>query len=193
MKWLKGETQRKLFAYMWFHPNATLKDAANDLNMSYAYARAVWTRLKKRKDFDRLCPVCFTPSRVGMVCTHCGADFTEPLPFFSYDAHAPVFALMPNGGLGTELVPHLRFANARGAVLGHATEPNKKTLEYARQKLAKMLPNDEKIINLAGLMLEKEFKLFPSLYPGLNVTPKIADAIVKSIYNRLKRAGLLKN
>ena len=123
---------------------------------------------------------------------NCGADLTEPLQLLaSYEDHSPAIKLMPYGGLGTDL-PHIRFANKRAVVLGKLVGNDFIVLEYAK-KLIQMLPHDEKVADIAGKMLEKEFELFPSLYLGLNVTTKIADAVVKSVYNRLVRAGLVKN
>jgi len=182
---------------MWFHPNATLKDAAHALKLDYAYVRAVWSRLRRRKDFDRLCPLCFHATRVGTVCTNCGADFTQPLPGLYSENSYPAIRLLRGKGLGTPFLDkyeyrRMKFANRRGALLKTLAvdDTERKNLEHAKLMLAKRLPKNPELAEIAAHMIEKEFIEYKTKY-GLSVTAKVASALVRTVLKELKHAGLL--
>ena len=88
-----AKTQIRLFWSIQEDPGLTLKDHADKLKISYPAAKMAHSRLKARKEGNRVtrfCPHCLKPtvilSDVVRVCTSCGAE----LPYISDKPRAPI-------------------------------------------------------------------------------------------------------
>jgi len=124
-----AKTQIRLFWSIQEDPGLTLKDHADKLKISYPAAKMAHSRLKARKEGNRVtrfCPHCLKPtvilSDVVRVCTSCGAE----LPYVNDRPRAPVggyeytlssqwnhmLGTNPNGIKG--YINELRKAPARG-------------------------------------------------------------------------------
>ena len=109
----RAHAQHRLLNYRFIHPSATLRDASEELHISYSYARWGWARLRRRKDYleGRLCPNCFSSAFANGVCHNCGFEAGEDLVLGEDPAalhpvkgwSSPVHSILPDRGLGSRL------------------------------------------------------------------------------------------
>ena len=116
-----AHAQHRFLSYRFFHPSATLKDASVELRISYNYARLLWSRLRKRKDYGKICPICGLPAladvpslsggTLSRTCRNCGFEPGEDLvleedPAAQHPVNgwsSPVHRILPDRGLGGRL------------------------------------------------------------------------------------------
>ena len=189
----KAPVQHAVFRWLWRHPNATEKECAEALHISHAAVRVAMFKIRKYKRVDRLCPECFTESMSGLVCTHCGADFTSEaqgvsLPEFS--SQSPIHSIQPLGGLGS-VTDYRTLKPKYGALnIAHLVDDKADTMvEKARSLLwqelkSYMLPDAE--VEAATRMLLKEIADFRAKYPGLLRSKGLAAEMVNVVLARIR-------
>ena len=189
----KAPVQHAVFRWLWRHPNATEKECAGALHISHAAVRVAMFKIRKYKRVERLCPECFTESLSGLVCTHCGADFTSEaqgasLPEFS--SQSPIHSIQPLGGLGSvtdyrALKPKYGALNIAHLVDDKADAMIEKARSLLWQELKSyMLPDAE--VEAATRMLLKEITEFRIRYPGLLRSKGLAAEMVNVVLSRIK-------
>ena len=184
-----ARTQRALFAYMFFHPESTLKEAAKALGVSYLSARLAWSRIKRNYNIASLCPICFNESFDGKVCHVCGFEFEKeeaPDPSLKFpEEHETVYALK-NGGLklasNASVIQNLLDHSFKG-------HKNERKFERLKEKLERELMkyNTEPAVEPIALrILRSEYSKFKFDYPELLSKHGTDDLIVRNVIKRLR-------
>ncbi|MDG6927133.1 MAG: hypothetical protein JRN10_00275 [Nitrososphaerota archaeon] len=187
-----GETEQKLFKYRFFNPGSTLKEAAANCHIKYSAAAMAWSRLKRHHDLFKLCPICYHETLYDGVCHLCGfesgADFE--MPGSDSKTQAPVYKLMPFGGLGTQTDYNKLRLKYGGRAIQHAVEhgPNSdRKLETLRDRLLQELKgkyNDD-VLEFAARLLVLEYERFRTLYPDLLNKHGMNDLILNAVKRQL--------
>ncbi len=203
----RGHSQHKLLAFLFFYPGATLKDASGELHFSYAYTRLLATRLGRRKNRDRLCPICGLPSFFSHSCESCGFTVNRSSSATTVDPNAssPVHRLLPDRGLGGH-VSRSDFASLarkmyRGedlspaqlrrhaANLSHLVEPRydrllSSILSKVLQELKATYPEDE-VSDVAARLAKEEVRNFRMNYPSLKAPKGLCEQLFKNVLRKL--------
>lgn len=97
--------QHDLLLWIYLHPSAMLKHAADDMNKKYSLITKTAHKLRSRHDYAVLCPFCFSPARSNHVCSACGVEFYghSTQARVEFDSQSPVHTLLPGQGLGSSL------------------------------------------------------------------------------------------
>lgn len=209
--------QHQLLRYRYFHPSASLREAAGSLKVSYGYARLLWTRLRRRKDFGRLCPLCFSAGLAAGVCHACGFEPGQepviddpadegrtPEAGRTYTAKAtdpqkgwssPVHRILPDHGLGSSLSARNIATLARGTMYTGEKVDQALLRKHAAILSHLIEPEDENLVKGIRSMVLEELK---STYPEAWVTDAAARLIseevkaFRSAYPNLSRPKGLK-
>jgi hypothetical protein len=195
----KPTTQARLFKYLWYHPDASLVQAAQELKISYGGIKKKHYLLKKRQDLHIRCPECFRPTFYNLTCQSCGFEGDRPsVPIEGYfDQVSPVHSIQPLNGLGSQTdYSLLRFAYG-GRNIKHLVERSEDVfLESCKsllwQELKKYMPKDE-VVEEATRLLEKEVVEFRAKYPLLINAKDAKRQIVSNVVERLKMVAKLPN
>ncbi len=203
----RAHTQHRLWSFLFFHPSATLRDASAELHVSYAYARLLSTRLRRKKDFGRLCPICFAPVFYSAACHACGftVDGQSQRVELDFDATSPVHRVLPDHGLGghmstsnyarlarmmyqsEKLSPALLRTHA--ASLAHLAEPRQDPLlKSIRSKLLQVLKElypDDVVSDMASKLASDEIRSFRIDNPLLTNPKELADQTVLKVLDKL--------
>ena len=185
-----SKTRRALFRFKFFNPEASLKDAANALGISYNNAKVAWHRLKQSYNLANLCPICFSQAFDGQVCHVCGftverdQELQEKVLEFPED-HETVIELESKG------LKLKTSAQDIQSILDHGFRGHKDERKFERLKdmLFRELMNysfDPSIKALALRILRSEFMNFRSNYPELLSKHGVGELIVRSTIKRLK-------
>jgi hypothetical protein len=195
----KPTTQARLFKYLWYHPHSNLKQAAQELKISYSNAKKTHYLLKMRKDLHIRCPECFRPTFFSLVCQVCGFEGDRPfVPIEGYfDQVSPVHSIQPLNGLGSQTdYSLLRFAYG-GRNIKHLVERSEDVfLESCKsllwQELKSYMPQDE-VVEEATRLLVKEVIEFRAKYPLLVNAKDAKRQIVSNVVERLRLITKLRN
>jgi hypothetical protein len=196
---LAGKTQLLVYRWLWHHPGSTLKQAAQALGISYNATKLAWSRLRRKKSFQHLCPLCLHFALYGEACQNCGYEpngFDDSLPGFLFTVQSPRYRLQENGGLGSftdyqELRPKYGAKNLEHLV-EHGPEEDRILLSL-RSGLWEVLKGsmlDDGKTDLAARILESEYNRFRVLYPQLLRKRGFRDAILKATLHRLRLLGV---
>jgi hypothetical protein len=210
----RAHSQHLVFRYLWDHPSTRLKAVAKEVRLTYLAVRLARHRLMIKDNLHDYCPICFTPSLQGLVCTNCGAELDRPqvpteMPF---DSQSPVHSIQPGGGLGSHADYDLRGLVSRdsagkvtsrlrltygGVNIKHLLETSDDPLlERSKSLLWEVLkgpaPPDD-VVEQASRLLVKEVREFEFRYPELISGHKVAGQLVQNVlrlvvlrYPRLK-------
>jgi len=195
----KPTTQARLFKYLWYHPNANLKQAAQELKISHSNAKKTHYLLKLRKDLDRRCPECFRTTFFSLVCQVCGFEGDRPsVPIEGYfDQVSPVHSIQSLNGLGSQTDYSLLKLGYGGRNIRHLVERAKDPfLESCKsllwEELKSVMPKDE-IIEEATRLLIKEVIEFRAKYPLLLNAKDAKKQLVSNVLERLRLITKLRN
>lgn len=189
-----GSTEKALFAYLYFNPGSTIKEAASACHVSYAAAKKAMQRLRRFHNVMRLCPVCFNETLYDGVCHTCGFESDRDqavMPgYVEAKAHEPVFKLMPGGGLGT-IVNYNEFHFRSGAstvkhLVEHGPGVDRK-FEALRAELLQRLNGEyrEEALDFAARLLKREYNRFVHFYPDLLNKHGFNDMILNAVERQL--------
>ena len=185
-----AKTKRALFRFKFFNPEASLKEAANALGISYSDAKVTWHRLKQSYNLASLCPICFSQAFDGKVCHNCGftaeedQELQEKALEFPED-HETVIDLK---GKGLKLKASAQDIQS---ILDHGFRGHKDERKFERLKemLFRELMNysfDPGVRALALRILRSEFMNFKANYPELLSKHGVGELIVRSTIKRLR-------
>jgi len=179
--------QHNLAWWIWRNPTTPLKFAAQDLHMKQPSIWVTSFRLKNRRDRDRLCPVCFSPSLFSGVCHTCGAETATGFFDVTVDfaAQSPVHRLLPLP-LGTsnrifkamdQHRPKAPYGKAKG-ILQVLDETSDDQLETAiKSKVLQVLkgyyPPDQ-VSETAAIMIKSYVKFLRRTFPTMPTKPNWA-------------------
>lgn len=209
-----AHSQHLVFRYLWEHPSTRLKAVAAEVGLTYLAVRLARHRLRMTGNLYLYCPVCFTPSLLGLTCGNCGAELDRPqVPVeASFDSQSPVHSIQPGSGLGSyneydqrglvlktstgKVVSRLRL-NYGGTNIKHLLErAENPLLERSKSLLWEALKGPalpDGVVEQASRLLIKEVKEFEYRYPGLIRSHKVASQLVENVldlvvlrYPRLK-------
>ena len=203
-----AHSPHRLLSWMYANPGASLADAAKALGLSESNARMIATRLRRRPDRERLCPLCFAPAFYNKTCHSCGfeAGADSPPLGLDFDAMSPVHRILPGGGLGSDLTvaniaaiarrsyareklpPALLRNHARN--LSHVAEPRDDALLRAvdsdlLQELKALYPDDG-VSDMAARLARFEVREFRAKYPTLGSPKGLRAAVVGNVLERLR-------
>lgn len=203
-----AHSQHRLLAFRFFNSGATLKDASEALHFSYGYTRLLATRLRRRKDRDRLCPLCGSPTFFSNSCESCGftAGADSPTAAIDPEASSPVHRLLPNRGLGgyvsrgnyvtlarkmyrgEDLSP--AQLNRHAANLSHLVEPRQdrllvSVLSRLLQELKADYPEDI-VSDVAAKLASEEVKKFRTNYSSLRAPKGLCEQLVSNVLRRME-------
>ena len=200
--------QHQLYSFLFFNPGANLRDAALGLHITHAYARMLSTRLHRRKDFGRLCPLCFESRFYNGSCQGCGFVMDGKRQGFEldFDGMSPVHRILPDKGLGSQLSasnyatiarrtygrerldPGLLRTHARD--LSHLAEPREdRLLKGVCSKLLENLKSsypEDGISEMAARLAVEEVKIFRMNYRSLKSPKGLADQLASNVLRRLE-------
>jgi hypothetical protein len=187
-----ARSQHALFRFLWNNPGVSLKLAAKETSMTYLAARLAKHRLTRRPDISRLCPECFKPALVGLVCGSCGAELAVPtLPQgIRFEETSPIHTIQPGAGLGS-LTDYRGLHLLYGARnLSHLIErPQDPLLERCRSLLWSELKGPmfrDEIVEEASRLLMREVSEFRARFPGLLRSKGLADQLVRNVVDLLR-------
>jgi hypothetical protein len=203
-----AHAQHRLYSFLFFNPSATLKDASEALHISYSNARLLSTRLRRRKDFGRLCPLCFAPRFYSGSCQNCGfmVDGQPHTTEADFDATSPVHRILPDRGLGGsvsvsnyaslartlysgEKLPPARLRkHARN--LSHLAEPRQdsllKAIDSDLLEVLKLRYPDDGVSDMAARLAADEVRRFRRNYPALTAPKGLRRQLVDNVLRRLE-------
>jgi hypothetical protein len=197
-----ARSQHALFRFLFYNPGTTLRLAAKETGMTYLAARLAKHRLTRRPDISRLCPECFRPALVGLVCGSCGAElgaFTLPQGI-RFEETSPVHSIQPLNGLGSA-TPYQGGRDSEGnwrplkmqyggRNIAHFVErPTDPLLERCRSLLWEELKGPmfkDGIVEEASRLLTREVSSFRARFPGLLRSKGLADQLVRNVVDLLR-------
>jgi hypothetical protein len=195
----KPTTQAKLFKYLWYHPGASLVQAAQELKISHSNAKKTHYLLKMRKDLHIRCPECFRPTFFSLVCQSCGFEGDRPsVPVEGYfDQVSPVHSIQPLNGLGSRTDYSLLKLGYGGRNIRHLVERSEDPfLESCKsllwEELKSYMPQDD-VVEEATRLLTKEVIEFRVKYPLLVNAKDAKRQIVSNVLRRLRLVTKLQN
>ena len=189
-----GPTEKALFEYRFFHLNATLKETAINCHVGYEAAKKAWSRLKNHHDLLKLCPACWQELIIDGVCQSCGREFKTSFKYSEgadSETQAPVYKLMPFGGLGTQTDYNKLGLKYGGRAIQHVVEhgPNSdRKLETLRDKLLQELKgkyNRDDVLDFAERLLMIEYDRLRKLYPDLLNKHGMNNMIINAVSRQL--------
>ena len=190
----RAPAQHAVYRWLFDHPGATLAAASDALHLDYAYVRLVWSRIRHRPDFGRLCPECFAPSFYRLACHACGFEAPRqdaPLAV-DFASQGPVHRVQPLGGLGSSTDYRLLHPSYGHRNVQHlAEQAPDRALERLRSRLwneleaMDLLPSDGEV-EAATRMLEAELKEFRASYPQLARAHGLAETLVGRVMARVR-------
>ncbi|MGP8057015.1 MAG: hypothetical protein ACLP9K_05405 [Nitrososphaerales archaeon] len=189
-----AHAQHRVRLFKWNNPLASYKVIAKELDLpSEDAAKQAWYRFNKKKDHGRFCPVCFNPSLLNLVCHFCGADLGEVQreDAIDFEAQNPVYSIQPLGGLGSQTsYSDLGLTNSKRILDQQISKTEKdQALAKAKRALLQFLKGffpREDVTDVAARLLAKAFTEFRMEYPGLKITPRVANELVAITIARLK-------
>ncbi len=192
-----AHSQHRTLRARWDNPTASLRQTAKDLGMNYWTCAKLWERCRKRRDFSRLCPVCFQPKRVGLQCHGCGTELDSISSVeIDFDSQYPVHRIQPLGGLGSMtsygLVSRRMKLNNTGAILKQRAEHDSPSpFQAAKKQMLQWLKGftpSEDITDAAYRLLSREFSEFENRYPNVRINPQIRTQLLNNAEQRLALA-----
>lgn len=200
---LTGRTQAAVFRWIYHHPDSTLRDAARALGLSYNSAKLAMSRLRRRPEFQHLCPECLRFS-LFECCHTCGFEPAvnglemEGPSFIFSTAAEPRYRLHLNGGLGSDvdysgLRPKYGARNLQHLV-DHGPEADR-VFESLRSELweelkSQMLPDN--VTDLASRILETELNRIRLYYPEVLRMKDFKHVMTRAVRQRLRQLAGVK-
>jgi hypothetical protein len=187
-----AHSQHRLFRFLFYNPGVTLRLAAKETGMTYLAARLAKHRLTRRPDISRLCPECFKPALVGLVCGSCGAELAAPtLPQgIRFSEVSPVYRIQPLGGLGSSVQYSQLRLQYGGRNVAHLVErPPDPLLERCRSLLWSELKGpmfEDRIVEEASQLLARHVSEFRARFPALVRSRGLANQLVENIMSLLR-------
>jgi len=183
----------RLFRFLWYHPDASLKDASRELHMSYAAVKQNHIRLKRSNLIDRLCPECFKPARIDLQCYACGVDLSKSVAPMLYDpeSYNPVFSIQPGNGLGSAITIPPGLSNSRTIIKQQIMKTLYKDDQFEKAKselleFLKATSPPENVTESAYKLLKAEFGEFKMRYPGIRISTAIRKQLIINVERRLQ-------
>jgi hypothetical protein len=204
----KAHAQHRVYQWLYFHPGASLAASAVALHISESNARMIATRLRRRSDHGRLCPLCFASAFYRGACQKCGFEAgadVQPVTL-DFESQNPVHRILRGDGLGSELTTSNYAALARkmyqrdklppgllrnhGRNLAHLAEPKDDSLLRAvrsdlLEELKRSYPNDG-ISDMAAKLATQEVREFRARYPLLGSPKRLREQVVGNVLARLR-------
>jgi hypothetical protein len=187
-----ARSQHALFRFLFYNPGTTLRLAAKKTGMTYLAARLAKHRLTRRPDISRLCPECFKPALVGLVCGSCGAELAVPtLPQgLRFSEVSPVYRIQPLGGLGSSVQYSQLHLQYGGRNVAHLVErPPDQLLERCRSLLWSELKGpmfEDRIVEEASQLLARHVSEFRARFPALVRSKGLAGQLVRNVVDLLR-------
>ena len=189
----RAPAQHAVYRWLFDHPGGRLTDASRDLHLSYSSVKVAAHRLRRRADFGRLCPECFSPSFYRLACHACGFEApAEAPPLVDFGSQGPVHSLQPLGGLGSSTDYYSLKPKYGARNVAHLVEQSPdRFLERCRSRLWEELKglmlSDGETEALTRLLV-RDVQEFRASYPELTRSRGLADALVRRV---VARAALL--
>ncbi|HEV2225702.1 MAG TPA: hypothetical protein VGR56_02725 [Nitrososphaerales archaeon] len=204
-----AHSQHRLLRFLFENRGATLRTAAEELHLSYPNVRMISTRLKRRPDRGRLCPMCFAPDFFSASCHTCGFTIDGSPPTTTVidpEASSPVHRILPDRGLGGyvsranyaslarkmyhgENLSHAQLKR-HAANLSHLAEPKgdrlmSSVLSKLLEELKRTYPDDS-VSEVAARLAAEEVKAFRTNYPSLTAPKGLGDQLVRNVLHRIE-------
>jgi|GEM_PF-1587064 hypothetical protein len=195
---LAGRTQGAVFRWIYHHPDSTLKEAAKALGITHNSAKLAISRLRRRPEFQHLCPECLHFS-LFECCHNCGFEpgfdslgMEGPSFIFSTIAEAR-YRLQSNGGLGSDvdyssLRPKYGARNLQHLV-DHGPEADR-TLEDLKSSLWEELKGEmlsDNLTDLAARILEAELNRIRFYYPEVLRMKDFKHMMIRAVRQRMRQ------